>query len=731
VTIHNIWKRPVGETLQLIRKIMTYEGGLIGYNNVHEAYHYNMTYGVLSMLPEGDPPDVMDYYDCVQSNESRDNFCVKPVKSLDLMIAGRKGEFQSTLKQKDIVVRKIPSILAEELIKELTQRVKIPEIYFAKGEKGYRWDIKELSAEGLKEITPEDRKAGTAIHPDLVNLRLSFNPTTALKAVIKMILGKDVDTFEDTGDVEKHEEYGWWPWYADGWLRTIKSHMLKWSSAKALEYAKNDVVYLGALDQYLKYPEMGDNDSELCFCVGAVYWRGYTIDRPKCEAQLKTREEQLADFAKESGNVNIDSPVQVKTWIHSFCTDKLEKMMIPDTSKKTLEFIIKSPEWKESNPVLVEKVSKLMEARKSGDLIQLFQRVLQVGRLHVSFKVSGTKSDRMAGGNESFVSRGGSINPQGIKHDPAVRECFTLGFDDLPLTGGDFDSFEISIAEALYSDPGLRKELMTGKKFHALMGSVFYGRSYEEILATSELSKDHPDGLYSRAKTADFAWFYGAEPAKLAETLWLSVEEVVEAMVELARRYPKIKEVQDKEKLRFAAMHQPDGLGTKIVWKEPETYSETFLGFKRFFHMEFSVVRALFDLAQKPTDELKRLGSKVKVQRNDRVQSGSGALSSALYGAAFGIQNSVQRIAINLGIQSPGAQITKHVERVIWDIQPSGVNPWIVMPMNAHDEIMSPTKRGYEKLVKTVVDETVESYRSKIPLISMKYKTNMQNWGEK
>jgi hypothetical protein len=53
------------------------------------------------------------------------------------------------------------------------------------------------------------------------------------------------------------------------------------------------------------------------------------------------------------------------------------------------------------------------------------------------------------------------------------------------------------------------------------------------------------------------------------------------------------------------------------------------------------------------------------------------------------------------------------------------------MPMNVHDEIMSPTKRGYEERVKTVVDETVESYRSKIPLISMKYKTNMQNWGEK
>ena len=38
---------------------------------------------------------------------------------------------------------------------------------------------------------------------------------------------------------------------------------------------------------------------------------------------------------------------------------------------------------------------------------------------------------------------------------------FPLFWDGMILCGGDFDSFEVTIADAVYNDPALRKDLTT------------------------------------------------------------------------------------------------------------------------------------------------------------------------------------------------------------------------------------------------------------------------------
>jgi hypothetical protein len=137
----------------------------------------------------------------------------------------------------------------------------------------------------------------------------------------------------------------------------------------------------------------------------------------------------------------------------------------------------------------------------------------------------------------------------------------------------------------------------------------------------------------------------------------------------------------------------------------------------------------LFDLAQKPPEPWKFL--RIKVLRRDREQTASGAVQSALYGAAFKISSSSVRQAKNHYIQSPGAEITKDVQRKVWDIQPEGIGIWIVRPMSVHDEINAVVRRDYEQTVKDRVDQTVESYRPKVPLIEMQWKVGMNNWSEK
>ena len=124
---------------------------------------------------------------------------------------------------------------------------------------------------------------------------------------------------------------------------------------------------------------------------------------------------------------------------------------------------------------------------------------------------------------------------------------------------------------------------------------------------------------------------------------------------------------------------------------------------------------------------------KIKVVRNTKkgVQEAYGAVASALFGAAFQIQAANQRAATNHEIQSPGGQITKAVQRLIWDLQPAGVHPLYVAPMNIHDELMCVTHPEYVDRVADVVKTCVEHYRELVPLLGMTWNKEMANWAEK
>ena len=750
--IHNIWTEKVGTTLSLIEWMMEHKGGVIGYNNAHDSFHYSRTYGILSMLPRNKVPDLIDYHDVEQDtsesygkhskesySECRDAFCVKPYSSLDLMLYGRKDKFQSTMNQKDIRIKKVPRQLAKVLVKELSKRVTIPDIYFSKSKKGYNWEILPLHEEGKREVTPVEvakAKAGEIklrVDPHFVNIRLRFSPSTAMKVIAEKVLGYEVDTIDEMNPLPKVEEYGWWPWY-DGWFNTgvIKQHIDAWSwDKRRLKYAANDVIITRAIDEYLGYPDLGDDDSELAFAVGAMYWRGFSIDLMGVQKAFIEKKENVQKILSK---VNVNSPVQVKNYLHSVC-DPLEQLAIPDTKGETLKALSGSLEWKESNPKLVERVKEVLDGRHLSKEIDLLDKLLKVGRLHVTFKVIGTKSNRMSGGSESFVSKGGSINPQGIKKGDSIRSLITLAYEGMYLSGGDFDSFEVAIAEARYKDPNLREQLLKGLKFHGIMGAIYYNKPYEFIVSTSKYNKDDPEGYYARAKTADFAWFYGAMMMKLSQALNLTEEETEEAFKRVEEMFPKIREARELNFLNYAALRQPEK-GGAIAWHEPKEYVESFLDFKRYFTLEYSIIRSLYELAQEvysgtASDEIKDIGKTIKVTRTDRLQTGSGALCSALYGAAFGIQGQVQRSAGNHEIQSPGGQLTKGLERKIWDFQPSGCKPWLVMPMNIHDEIQAPVDPSIADAVEEKVKEVVESYKQYVPLVEMQWDKEQKSWGKK
>ena len=75
------------------------------------------------------------------------------------------------------------------------------------------------------------------------------------------------------------------------------------------------------------------------------------------------------------------------------------------------------------------------------------------------------------------------------------------------------------------------------------------------------------------------------------------------------------------------------------------------------------------------------------------------------------MQAANMRAAANHEIQSPGAQITKGVQRKLWDLQPSGIHELQLAVMNIHDELLTVTKPELGNTIVEVVREAVEGYR--------------------
>ncbi|KKK73186.1 hypothetical protein LCGC14_2896370, partial [marine sediment metagenome] len=250
---------------------------------------------------------------------------------------------------------------------------------------------------------------------------------------------------------------------------------------------------------------------------------------------------------------------------------------------------------------------------------------------------------------------------------------------------------------------------------------VYPDMTYEEILADEE--------KYNRSKSGVFALIYFGNAFTLKTRLGIPIEDAEKAYQDFIKTYPGIGKGRQKIINMFQSMKQIGGIGTAIEWNDPVEYIASMFGFRRYFILETQICKTLFKLAQKPPKHLRMY--KGKVVRRDREQTVSGATQSALYAAAFSLQATVTRAAGNHVIQSSGAQITKKVQREIWDIQPKGIGPWVVQPLNGHDEIMCPTDSEKISDVKEIVKKVVEGFRPTVPLIKMKWKNNLKTWADK
>jgi hypothetical protein len=715
VTLYNIWKNPISDTLELIEKFC--QSIVIGFNLAFDWFQLTKVYNVLALYHDYSeyPEDIIRELAALEK-AARDGPCLKPYSALDLMLVARKGKYQSVMHRSPIYIRKVPVQIVDDLIKVLDEQIKLADIYFSKRDSRERWKIRDTD------------------DPNFKNIVLDFAASGSLKAIVADAFGIEADTILKFYDIEVPrihypEEKPYAP-FGGTWPEKIRHHINHWEfNQLAREYAEKDVIYTRDLYKFFGEPEHGDDDSVLSCMVASVRWKGFAINIDRMI------EENLKEKAKSR---KITAPEPCLKYLHEVLDD-FEKSVVTSTDKVTLN---KLASW--DHPV-AERAKEIIENRSAAYLINFYEKLIHAERFHADFSVIGTLSSRMGGGGSTKgieSDKGNGLNPQGIRKNKNIRSLFPLAFDGEVLCGGDFVAYEVSLAEAVYNDPELRKELLTceeceskmesfrcvncgsnkGKKIHALFGmSLFPGMSYHEIKASDE--------KYTKAKIGMFSMLYGGTEHSLMTQLGVDRETALEALARFHKRYPGVKRAQMRVTNAFCTMTQKGGVGSRIVWAEPADYIESMLGFRRYFTLENKICKGLFDLASNPPKEWRNL--KINVIRRDRVQTGFGATQSALYGAAFAIQASNTRAANNHLIQSTGATITKRLQRKIWDVQPVGVHKFLVRPMNIHDEIMCPTAPEVVDKVSQIVEETVAEYRKIIPLLNIDWKTNLETWADK
>jgi DNA polymerase I-like protein with 3'-5' exonuclease and polymerase domains len=294
------------------------------------------------------------------------------------------------------------------------------------------------------------------------------------------------------------------------------------------------------------------------------------------------------------------------------------------------------------------------------------------------------------------------------------------------LSGGDFDAFEVVLTIADSGDKKLEADVKSGLKIHALFAcEMFPTMTYEQVRASAGTSDDK----YTLGKNGVFTMIYGGDHNTLIHKYGVAEEQAIQAFERFDKKYPDLAAWRKQVQQMFQLISQ-ERLGAKIQINEAHDYIGSMFGYKRYFTLEFQIIKALIDLAENIPEPWQKLKVKVLRRADKGQQTVSNATRSALYGAAFSVQSAVQRAAANHRIQAAGAKVTKVAQHRLWTkFQPVGFAPWQMRPMNIHDEILTVTKPELVPKVAVEIHECVEEFKSQVPLLSIGWGP-MKSWSK-
>ena len=788
VNVVSTWNTPIADLMSLIEKIV--DNRVVAHNLTFDHFQISKLYGMMIQV-EDTSKCLCDFTktELVEMEwQSQFGPCLKPRAAVDTFLLASQGENQSFLMDsKAVRVRRIPLGVAEPLCEELNKKTELPWILFGhKKDQTERWKVVENTDRKTGDPDPYFRDIQISFAPskslkDLAVFLCDHETPAKFKDI--MCEAKPAEEgYAPFAKLLSSEDRGWLYNDKPTWPAVIEQHVEHWATNEdAQAYAEDDIHMLRKLYQFFGSPE-DDRDSILACQVASVRLRGFAVN---IDGVHKCLRDSNAIVAKAELNVN--SPKQVLGYVAA-ALDEMEQVFLTggcdqkviDSIKQefTLDEIEdcdcdgglvsyldesgqeatrdclrcggrgevgptgscgecdgcghtskldENGEPKKCKPCdgtgfsddrkmpVVLRVEHIELIRKHTKRVELFHKLLLAKRAYPDFKVIGTKSGRMSGAS--------GLNFQGIDSSTEVRSLFVLSDPGLVLSAGDYSSQELAIAATTMNDDELMKDMESGKSLHGLFAAQAYETTYEDIMSNKK------DGRYGKAKGGVYAILYGGTFETVAKNMGIDVKVAEAAYNRMVANYPQMGETRRAVTERFSSMKQDsDG---KIQYKDPpEKFIESVFGYRRYFNTEYALQKMILSVIQNMPQQWKDI--EIKVERTEgKRQSMVGAICSALYGAAFSLQNKVIRASRNHVIQSTGRELTVGMQAHVWDLQPQGINPFLLTLMSIHDELAVVSGESEVAAIQSAIEDKVQEQCKTVPLTSIEWFTGNKSWAEK
>lgn len=267
--------------------------------------------------------------------------------------------------------------------------------------------------------------------------------------------------------------------------------------------------------------------------IVATEKEGYEIDLDFAakygEELRKEAEEAGRKVFGELGDINLNSPVQLKTAIETYIGKPIENTDAKQTLKplsKEYPIIAELLKYRETNKLLTTYIDALPTLIKE-----------KTGRIHTQFNQNGAKTGRFSSGG------GGSFN---VQNQPSKARSMFVAPSGYYLVGADFSAQEVRIIASVSGEQVLLDAFAEGRDAYASLASEFFDKPYTECYKL-------PDGSDTeerkRMKVVLLMSMYGASKYGLAQALDITPDEATKFLRDFFNKYRKIdafiKETQD------------------------------------------------------------------------------------------------------------------------------------------------------------------------------------------
>lgn len=604
----------------------------------------------------------------------------------------------------------------------------------------------------LKPLIPKHFGLHMGVHRvdgsrDLVTLSFTVEGSLTLKGLMKEY-GIPTIPIEDVWPLPQRESEKPWLPYPDpvvhGPVEAQCEEVMRNPASGFWKYAELDIHYLRVLEAKLGFPQP-DHHSECAHAVAYTRYHGFPVDRPVLDRSITHYTEVVETLKRKLAHIDLNSPVQRLAALRAL------DPLVGASNKRVLKALA------ESERPCAGLARDIMEFGPAQQRLNQLLKVAEcrTGRAHPDLRVMGTATGRMAGtsglnwqgiGPADLVASNPTFEDEEVddadEADTADAEPGTPESDiaaereDTPMETvglraalltpcvGDFASFEVTIAAAVYGDVQLQADLDAGVDLHSMVSVSAHPDALKRKIGYDEfvkLYKAHDPwavGIRKRMKGIVFGVFYFCSPQKVAETLNVSVKEGEKVLEGMYGRYPGIGKYRADTERAFITADTERWAGESVGRMERERTD--LVGFRRAWHFEALVADSLWRLGGRGIKT--GLPGSVIRQREKGNQTVDNAVRSALLGSAIAIQAAVCRQAGNMPIQATGANLCKMLMAQCW-------KELRVPILVVHDECVYGEGTDLDKLA-GIIKEFEEKYRKVVPSLRFDWHPT-KNWAEK